>query len=1149
MSFIKRISYLLLFGLVFNFGYASTIKKSSKEEKCLNITEFGTLCYWNSTNNALGNEVSELRSLHKYDGIDNVGVRWWDARDIHSFEVLCNSQVSEDIAASMQVEYWHNTWPDNPPQMPSYEDEEDDMWQGKWITAKTDTEIQGNRIIYKFKPLEKDEIPTADHLPGQITYRRTLKMRVKYPQQYQSLIKNIAVYSMATLKEENIRIEFLQEEKSVKNISGEIEVFNGSLVGLSGWNWKDGDEKKGKNGWDITTIGNGKGINIKALTANALLPGSNEETVITVRSNNGTFSFSTADLLTAPMYIPDFNVYIAPADNPVNFNKNIVKGANIRKQIMLEPEQSYERASKEIPAKDPIWDQSGRRIYLPLACDASWQKFAVEWGGNLIIDKHRANVRGKALDLCKWNGGELNWNFGTGENPNYQRTQENCRMSVLHNYLPVVSTNWNHEGLLFEEEAFVTSSENSTLSPFNSGRDEFSPTVLMVKLRISNPSLNSKQSHIWLQGNGALTEISSENGFIYDKIDGEKYLRSYTQNTVGERLKTSLFSDKNVHGIHYDFELGAGISETFYFYFPFIGNLTSADMALFTTLDYSKERARVVDYWRDLVAENTVFNVPEEVFNRMSKSVIPHIRMSVIKDPESGLYVVPAASFNYPVYANESIFQTVLLDRLGDSETVRHYLETFLQLQGSSKLPGAYTGNQEAVFHGVKISETNDYTALGYNMNHGTVLWGLAHYYTHSKDKAWLEKAAPQLMKAADWIIEQRKQTQIDNGNGNPVLHYGLLPAGMLEDCYEWRYWYATNAYSYLGLKSLAEAFSEAGLPQAEHYLKEAESYCDDIRKSLQWAMELSPVVRLRNNICVPYVPVHPYQRFRYFGAKKSKYYDRYQKGIYPTLRLSSTREVLYGPVTLLKTGIIDAKSTMADWILNDWEDNLTLSTSMNLNTHGWVDDEYWFSRGGMVFQACLQNPISAYLDRHETKAAIRSLYNNFTSLFYPDVVAFSEEYRMWKHGSGPFYKTPDEARFVSQVIDLLIEEKDDEIWLGNGIPQQWLEAGKRVELNKVHTRYGEVSYSLSYSKDSHSIEAEILKPDNNTRILLFVRAPFEKAIQSVIVNNQVWTEWDADKQMIVLPQGEKSIQLIVNYKIGLPSVPLRTDTWKGITE
>ncbi|MCK3685570.1 hypothetical protein [Maribellus sp. YY47] len=1113
-------------------GYGEIKTDLPEKIEYLNITDFGTCCYWNKTDSVLGYELTGNDfPLPKEKGIDNMGMRWWNARDIQRFEVVCNSSATAEIAASMQIEYWNDNWPDEPPHMPSYEDHEDDLWRGKWITAKTNVAIDKNRIVFTFQPLTKDEIANAKYLPGKVTYRRTLKMRVKFPEEYSEKVEDINVFSMAAVQPQSIRVEFLQVEKKTKKITGEVEVFNGAFNGLSGWNWKGGDKKTGKNAWSINTAANGKGIILKVLSAKALLPGSNEETVVTLRTSNGTFSFSTADLSNGPVYVPDFSTYISWADDPVTFSEDVVKGSSIREQILTEPEHSYERASNEIPHKDPTEDQNGGRIFLPIACDASWQKFAIEWGGNIIIDRDRTKAQGKAFEICNWNIDELDWNFGTGEEPSYGREEENSRMSILNNYLPVIRADWNDKGLLFNEEAFVTFPENKPLSPFDPNRDEFTPAILMVQMKVSNPSLNAQKAHLWLQGNQALNDITLEDGYVFDQKDGTKYIRCYTKKSNENAIKAETFNAGNKQGIHYEFELGAGSSGTFYFCFPFIGNLTAAEKNIFSNLDYSSERTRVVDYWRNVVADNTVFDVPEEVFNQLSKSVIPHIRMSVTKDPESGLYMVPAASFSYPVYANESIFQTVFMDRLGDFKTVNSYLETFLELQGSRKLPGAYTGDQKAVFHGVKVSDHNDLTALGYNMNHGTVLWGMAHHYLHSKDKDWLKEVAPKLIMAADWIIEQRAQSKINDSKGNPVLHYGLLPAGMLEDCPEWKYWYATNAYSYMGMKTMAEAFEEAGLPQADYYKKEAEAYKKDIQTSLQKAMELAPVVRLRNNTYVPYIPTRAYQRFRYFGSKKSKYYDRYEMGIYPTLRLSSTREVLYGPVTLLKTGIIDAKSPMADWILNDWEDNLTLSTSMNLNTHGWVDDEYWFSRGGMVFQANLQNPVSVYLDRQETKSAIRSLYNNFTSLFYPDVIALSEEYRMWEHASGPFYKCPDEARVVSQIIDFLIEEKDDEVWLGNGIPERWLEPGLKVDLNGVYTRFGEYKYSLASGKEPNTIEASISLPENSPKTLFFLHDPFRKEIQSVFVNGKEWTDWNAAEKVVTLPQNQNTVELLVKYK------------------
>jgi len=216
---------------------------------------------------------------------------------------------------------------------------------------------------------------------------------------------------------------------------------------------------------------------------------------------------------------------------------------------------------------------------------------------------------------------------------------------------------------------------------------------------------------------------------------------------------------------------------------------------------------------------------------------------------------------------------------------------------------------------------------------------------------------------------------------------------------------------------------------------------------------------------------------------------------------------------------------------LDDWEYNLTLSSSSNLNVHGWVDDEYWFSRGGMVFQANLQNPVGIYLLRQEIPATIRGLYDNFVSCLYPDINAHTEEYREWGHGSGPFYKCPDEARFISQVCDLLIVEKKEEIWLAAGTPRHWLEAGQIIELRRAQTEYGEVSYSLKTGRLAETIEADIQLPAAAcTKILLFVRSPFQKPIRQVMINGQEWKEWDADKESIVIPQTNKDVHVSVSY-------------------
>ena len=1069
--------------------------KVNKEGKShyLNITPFGSLKSWYKVADPLGKTISlnDFNSNPAADSAD-IGIFWWNARDIQRVEVVYDTKVPSEQAGGPVIQYWHQSWPETPPRMPSKEDLEDDPWQGRWITAATDIKISGNTHVCTFKQMTELENPNAGFLPGTITYRRTLKIRLLYSGKHQP-VQSIQVFSVSKEKNSSVRIELGDSKKSNTAIEGSLEVFNGAIKKISSWHWDGKDKKTGSQSFRLYLNGKPKGIIADISCASESLPGSNDETVITYRSIQGTFSVSMNDIEKGPVYIPYYNAYITLTKDTVTFSKaDIVRGKTTREKIPEEPEQSYDRARREIPALDPTSRAGGGYIDLPVAADASWQKFAVQWGGNILLDKGETKAQGNELRRCNWIGDVLNWSVGTGREPDYNRTRENCQMSVLNDYLPVAQSVWNNDGLNFREEGFATLLRGP-LSPVDPGRDEQTPAVLMIKLTVSNPSNHTDTCHLWLSGNKALSGLKRDGDFLMDQIGGKNYIRCYMPSLPKGIEKKELLPDaENVlRIIHRRILLGPNSSQAVYFYFPFVGDLTAENQQEIASLVFESQKNRVVSYWRDLVSQVSIFNVPERKFNEMAKAIIPHIRISVTKDPKSGLFMVPAASYGYTVFPNESVFQTLLLDRMGDFKTSADYLNTFMELQGSVKLPGTFTGDQKDVFFGTRVDDEYNMTEPnGYNMHHGTVLWGLARHYLYSGDREWLLKAAPHMIRAVNWIIEQRAQTKLLDKNGKKVDHYGLLPAGVLEDVHDWQFWYATNAYACMGMEATAKAFEKAGLPEAEVFKHEAEEYHKDIRQSIETSVELCPVVRLRNNTYVPYVPSRPYQRFRYFGPKKAEYYDRYNLGIYPNLRLSATREVLYGSVVLLKAGLIAADEPIADWVLDDWEDNLTLSSSLNLNVHGRVDDEYWFSRGGMVFQANLQNPVGIYLIRQEIPATIRGLYDNFVSCLYPDINAHTEEYQEWGHGSGPFYKCPDEARFISQVCDLLIVEKKGELWLAAGTPRRWLEAGQNIELKRAQTEYGEVSYSLRPGKLPETIEADIQLPETDCSrvLLLFVR-------------------------------------------------------------
>ena len=109
--------------------------------------------------------------------------------------------------------------------------------------------------------------------------------------------------------------------------------------------------------------------------------------------------------------------------------------------------------------------------------------------------------------------------------------------------------------------------------------------------------------------------------------------------------------------------------------------------------------------------------------------------------------------------------------------------------------------------------------------------------------------------------------------------------------------------------------------------------------------------------------------------------------------------------------------------------------------------------------------------------------------------------------------------------------EKKDELWLAVGTPRRWLEAGQTIELNKAKTSYGEVSYRLKYGKDTETIEADIkMAVTDCSKILLFVRSPFQKPILSVTLNGQEWKDWDRESESITIPQISTDIHISIAY-------------------
>lgn len=1053
------------------------------------------------------------------DGRYIYGLQWAEERDIR--EVVVHFARGSAVVSG-KLEYWFQNWPYPPPHMPSTEDPADDPWQGRWLEAATKVEVGDHACSYRFLPLEKYENPNADN-EFLANYRRALKVRLVFASAPD--IEKVEIFSGSGSKPVEFRIELGVRGKEAYKWLGKVVVYNGVLTASRLWKGSAGDYADTER-FLVTTHGSAKGLIVSILASQEFLPGSNDNTVATMEAGDRTFSFDVADLEKGPIYVPDFDACVTVASDTRPFAPPTHPRLKIREMLVQEPEQSYERASKEIPPLDPVHRQDHGPVYLPLALDASWQKFAFDWGGHIHISKSMTKAKGAEKLRLEWPEDEISWRVGTGLRPTFRLEADDSKISILEDYLPVPTVNWSNEGIQYSEEAFATVL-SGPIEAEDPGRNEQTPAILMVQFKIKNTLASANTSHLWL-GIAPSESVEFRNGMLldFDRQLVRAHLRLPDSSVVSV---TEIHGDQQVlQGLHIATALPPQGECVQTVLIPFTPRLTPTERAQLEGLKYEDERKRIVDYWRGVVARAMPFALPERRLVSFAKASLVHTRITATKDPQSGLYIQSPASYDYQAFIHETGYQCVALDGLGDQKRSGAYLQAIMDLQGTVPLPGTFTGDQKGVYYGMHVADGRDYTAEGYSLHHGVALWALGEHYFFTRDTAWLLDAVPSMKRAADWVIEQRRLTQIVDGN-EKAAEYGLLPAGHLEDNYEWANWFAVDAWALAGLTRLAQALSDIHDADAGHYTEEARSYREDLRNAILRASRLAPVARLRNGNYVPYVPTQPHQRFRLFGPNRVAFYSRVED-TQPCFRLAATRELLAGPVNLLITGVFDSDERIADWILDDWEENLTLSSPLGLNVHGWVDDEYWFSRGGMSWEPNIQNPSLPYLLRGEAQAVIRQLYNDFTASIYPDVNAFTEEYREWRHASGPFYKCSDEMRFVNWLRDSLVLEKGKTLWLTAGAPRRWFASGETIELQEAPTYFGPVSCKIE-GKDS-SIQANIQLPSRNAFEAAWwvVRHSAQKRIREVEINGKNWTEFDAAKERVRLPLEAGRLKISVNY-------------------
>ena len=505
---------------------------------------------------------------------------------------------------------------------------------------------------------------------------------------------------------------------------------------------------------------------------------------------------------------------------------------------------------------------------------------------------------------------------------------------------------------------------------------------------------------------------------------------------------------------------------------------------------------KVVAYWNRILAPTMQIRLPEPLLQDVITASQVHCLMLARNELE-GQSVSPwVGADRYGALESESHAVVHGMSLVGHQNFARNSLEFFIRRY-----------NQDGLL-------TTGYTLMGV----GWHLWTLADYFAVYDDRLWLEEVAPKLERACRWIARESEKTRRLNADGSKPLDYGLVAPGVAADWSRFAYVARCQGEYYAGLRGVADAYEDIGYPAAGDLAAAAETNRRDIRQAYELTQGRSPAVELRNGTWVPYCPA----LFGCFGRVMD---------IYPKEdgNRSWGKDMSMGAHNLVVLGVLDEDDRQSvEWITNYLEDYWCVQGGMGAYTPEEVQAD-WFNLGGFSkIQPYYTRLVEVYAKMDDVKPFIRGYFNAMPTLLNRENMNF------WEHfgNRGAWDKPHETGWFLVQTRLMLLRERKDELWLAPFVTNHWMEDGMSVSIEQAPSEFGPVGYTITSHVNNGYIEAAIQPPSRRepSALVLRLRHPEEKPMQSATVNGKPHTDFDAQREVIRLAPGDDVITVKALY-------------------
>lgn len=135
--------------------------------------------------------------------------------------------------------------------------------------------------------------------------------------------------------------------------------------------------------------------------------------------------------------------------------------------------------------------------------------------------------------------------------------------------------------------------------------------------------------------------------------------------------------------------------------------------------------------------------------------------------------------------------------------------------------------------------------------------------------------------------------------------------------------------------------------------------------------------------------------------------------------------------------------------------------------------------------------------------------------------------------GTAAPYATPAQLMAALMARWLLVFEdpQAEVLWLGKGIPRDWLADGRHVSVQEAPTRWGRVGYEIASSIATGHVRARVHLPAAaNMQVKLRLRVPRGYRLSGVRIDGKAWNRYDAATGTIDLPGNAAQYALDARY-------------------